>query len=146
MAPTHFALLKPILKTLGYNFEVLQDLDSKVVNEGLKYVNNDACYPSIFVVGQFMDALKSGKYDPDHITFLMSQTGGACRASNYVGFIRKALKDAGYGQIPVLALSLQGIEEHEGFKLNPTELIPLVNKIIMGLFIWRFNYEIDSKD
>ena len=133
MAPTHFALLKPILKTLGYNFEVLQDLDSKVVNEGLKYVNNDACYPSIFVVGQFMDALKSGKYDPDHITFLMSQTGGACRASNYVGFIRKALKDAGYGQIPVLALSLQGIEEHEGFKLNPTELIPLVNKIIMGL-------------
>ncbi|WP_455257812.1 acyl-CoA dehydratase activase-related protein [Peptoniphilus asaccharolyticus] len=133
MAPTHFKLLKPILKTLGYNFEVLQDLDSKVVNEGLKYVNNDACYPSIFVVGQFMDALKSGKYDTDNVTLLMSQTGGACRASNYVGFIRKALKDAGYGHIPVLALSLQGIEEHEGFKLNLGELVPLVNKVIMGM-------------
>lgn len=133
MAPTHFAILQPIMKSLGYNFEVLQDLDSKVVNEGLKYVNNDACYPSIFVVGQFMDALKSGKYDTDNLTLLMSQTGGACRASNYVGFIRKALKDAGYGHIPVLALSFQGIESHEGFKLNPSQLVPLMNKAIMGL-------------
>lgn len=133
MAPTHFELLQPIMSSLGYNFEVLQDLNSKVVNEGLKYVNNDACYPSIFVVGQFMDALKSGKYDPNNVTLLMSQTGGACRASNYVGFIRKALKDAGYGQIPVLALSFQGIEEHEGFKLNSSQIFPLLNKAIIGL-------------
>ncbi|WBW49695.1 acyl-CoA dehydratase activase-related protein [Peptoniphilus equinus] len=133
MAPTHFDILVPIMRTMGYNFEVLEDVSPKVVNEGLKYVNNDACYPSIFVVGQFMDALKSGKYDTDHITLLMSQTGGACRASNYVGFIRKALADAGFGHVPVLATSFQGIETHEGFNLTATQLIPLVKKVVMGM-------------
>lgn len=133
MAPDHFAIFEPILREEGFNVEVLQDLDSTVVNEGLKYVNNDACYPSIFVVGQFIDALKSGKYDVDNVTLMMSQTGGACRASNYVGFIRKALKDAGFGQVPVLALSFQGIEEHPGFEISKLKLIKVLNKAIIAM-------------
>lgn len=106
----------------GINVEVLKDSGHKVVNEGLKYVNNDACYPSIFVVGQFIDAVKSGEYDTDHLALLMSQTGGACRASNYVGFIRKALKDAGYGHVPVIGLSFQQIEKHSGFEFEKNNL------------------------
>ena len=133
MSPIHFDILEPIVQTLGYKFEVLQQVDSKVVNEGLKYVNNDLCYPSIFVVGQFIDAIKSGRYDTDNLTLVISQTGGACRASNYVGFIRKALKEAGYGHIPVIALSFQGIESHEGFNLGMKQLIPLLYKLIIGM-------------
>ncbi len=133
MAPIHFEILKPVMETLGYNIEVLERIDPHVVNEGLKYVNNDACYPSIFVVGQFIDAVKSGKYDTDNLTLLISQTGGACRASNYVGFIRKALKDAGYGHIPVLALSFQGIEQHPGFQLNFKNMASLMPKAVMGM-------------
>ena len=133
MAPLHFELFSSVLKGEGYNVEVLENLNSKVVNEGLKYVNNDSCYPSIFVVGQFIDALKSGKYDTDNLTLIISQTGGACRASNYVGFIRKALKDAGYGHIPVLALSFQGIEQHPGLEVNPAQLIRIGKKLIVTM-------------
>ncbi|MBP2024898.1 2-hydroxyacyl-CoA dehydratase [Peptoniphilus stercorisuis] len=133
MAPLHFELFKNVLKGEGYNIEVLENLSPKVVNEGLKYVNNDACYPSIFVVGQFIDALKSGKYDTDNLTLIISQTGGACRASNYVGFIRKALKDAGYGHVPVLALSFQGIEQHPGLEIHPAQLIRIAKKLIVTM-------------
>lgn len=133
MAPLHFKLLQPILKETGYNFQVLDTVTSQAVQEGLKYVNNDACYPSMYVVGQFMEAVKSGKYDTDHLTLLMSQTGGACRASNYVGFIRKALKEAGYGHVPVLAVSFQGIEKHEGFHLNSSNLLKLAPKAMNAL-------------
>ena len=104
-----------------------------MVDEGLQYVNNDACYPSIFVVGQFMEAVKSGRYDTDNLTLLMSQTGGACRASNYVGFIRKALKDAGYGHIPVLAASFQGIERHPGFQFTKRQLVSIGKKAVQDL-------------
>lgn len=133
MAPLHFEILEPIIREEGFNVEVLPDLGPKVVNEGLKYVNNDACYPSIFVVGQFMDAIKSGKYDTDNLTLLISQTGGACRASNYVGFIRRALEEAGYGHIPVLAVSFQGIEQHPGFKVTPKQLFRLTKRLLHGL-------------
>lgn len=133
MAPLHFELFANVLKGEGYNVEVLENLSPKVVNEGLKYVNNDACYPSIFVVGQFIDALKSGKYDADNLTLIISQTGGACRASNYVGFIRKALKDAGYGQVPVLALSFQGIEQHPGLEVNPGQIVRIGKKLIVTM-------------
>ncbi|MDO5715459.1 MAG: acyl-CoA dehydratase activase-related protein [Tissierellia bacterium] len=133
MAPLHFSIFEPILRQEGINIEVLEDMGSKVVNEGLRYVNNDACYPSIFVVGQFIDALKSGRYDTDHLTLLMSQTGGACRASNYVGFIRKALKDAGYGHVPVMGLSFQQIESHPGFQFPKTQLARIGRKLIQGL-------------
>ncbi len=133
MAPIHFKLFASILKEEGFNLELLERVDSKVVNEGLKYVNNDACYPTTFVVGQFMDAVKSGKYDTDNLTLLISQTGGACRASNYVGLIRKALKDAGYGHVPVLALSFQGIENHPGIKLPKSHIIKLFRKLIITM-------------
>ncbi|EFI41878.1 2-hydroxyacyl-CoA dehydratase [Peptoniphilus sp. oral taxon 386] len=133
MAPLHFKVFASVMQAEGYNVEVLEDLDFHVVNEGLKYVNNDACYPSIFVVGQFIDALKSGKYDTDNLTLLISQTGGACRASNYVGFIRKALHDAGYGNIPVLALSFQGIESHPGFEIGKKKGIRILQKLIVSM-------------
>ena len=133
MAPIHFELFKEVLNDMGFKTEVLEDLDTNVVNEGLKYVNNDACYPSIFVVGQFIDALKSGKYDLDNTTLLITQTGGACRASNYVGFIRKALKDSGYGNVGVLPLSFQGIETHEGFSFTKRETIHLIKNLIISM-------------
>ena len=112
---------------------MLPDLSTHVVDKGLQYVNNDACYPSIFVVGQFMEAVKSGRYDTDNLTLLMSQTGGACRASNYVGFIRKALKDAGYGHIPVLGASLQGIERHPGFQMSKAQIVRLGKKAVQNM-------------
>ena len=133
MAPLHFNLFSNILKGEGFNIEVLENLSPKVVNEGLKYVNNDACYPSIFVVGQFIDALKSGRYDNDNLTLVISQTGGACRASNYVAFIRKALKDAGYGHIPVLALSFQGIEQHDGLDISMPQIVRIGKKLIVSM-------------
>ncbi|MDO5712940.1 MAG: acyl-CoA dehydratase activase-related protein [Tissierellia bacterium] len=133
MSPIHFSLIEPILSRAGFNVKVLEKLTGKVVNEGLKYVNNDACYPSIFVVGQFIEAIKSGRYDTDNLTLIISQTGGACRASNYVAFIRKALKDAGYENIPVLALSAQGIEKHPGIDMRLPEKRKLLKEVVMGL-------------
>lgn len=133
MAPLHFSIFEPILRQEGINIEVLHDTGHKVVNEGLKYVNNDACYPSIFVVGQFIDAVKSGQYDTERLALLMSQTGGACRASNYVGFVRKALKDAGYGHVPVIGLSFQGIEEHPGFQFDKRQMVRIGRKLIQGM-------------
>ncbi|RVU53917.1 2-hydroxyacyl-CoA dehydratase [Anaerosphaera multitolerans] len=133
MAPIHFEIFASVVRSEGYNVEVLENLSPKVVNDGLKYVNNDACYPSIFVVGQFIDALKSGRYDTDNLTLIISQTGGACRASNYVGFIRKALKDAGFEHVPVLALSFQGIESHPGFEVGKVQMIRILNKMIVSL-------------
>ena len=100
----------------GYNFVVLDAVDPKAVEAGLKYVNNDACYPSLLVAGQMISALESGKYDVDKVALVITQTGGGCRATNYIGFIRRALNDAGWGQIPVLSLSAQGFEKNPGFK------------------------------
>ncbi len=133
MKEDYTILMPPILRHEGINIELLEDSGHKVVNEGLKYVNNDACYPSIFVVGQFMDAVKSGKYDTNRLALLMSQTGGACRASNYVGFIRKALKDAGYGHVPVIGLSFQGIEKHTGLEFDKKQLVRIGRKLIQGM-------------
>lgn len=118
MAPIHFKLLESVLGDCGYNLKVLEEVREGAVNEGLKYVNNDACYPSIVVVGQFIEALKSGKYDVDNTSLLISQTGGVCRASNYVGFLRKALRESGFPQVPVISVSTQGIERNPGFKFT----------------------------
>ncbi|MDD7347769.1 MAG: acyl-CoA dehydratase activase-related protein [Clostridiales bacterium] len=133
MAPIHFSLISSLVQDLGFNLEILKDLGPDVINMGLKYVNNDACYPSMFVVGQFLEAVKSGKYDTDNLSLVISQTGGACRASNYVGLIRKALADAGYGHVPVIALSFQGIEKHPGVKISRGKLIELVKRLIISL-------------
>ena len=118
MSPIHFEILEPAFNACGYNFVVLDNDNKHSVDVGLKYVNNDACYPSLLVVGQIMEALLSGKYDLDKTAIIMTQTGGGCRATNYVGFIRRALKKAGMEQIPVISLNLGGIETNPGFHLN----------------------------
>ena len=119
MSPIHFRLLQPAFNACGYNLEVLPNDNKEAVDVGLKYVNNDACYPSLMVVGQIMQALLSGKYDLNRVAVIMSQTGGGCRASNYIGFIRRALEKADMGQIPVISVNLSGLEENPGFKITP---------------------------
>ena len=123
MSPIHFDVLEPALRACGYNLEVLQNDNRHCVDTGLKYVNNDACYPSLLVVGQLMDALLSGKYDLHKTALIITQTGGGCRATNYIGFIRRALKKAGMEYIPVISLNLAGTESNPGFKLNAELLI-----------------------
>ena len=119
MSPIHFSLLQPAFNACGYNLEVLPNDKKEAGGVGLKYVNNDACYPSLMVVGQIMQALLSGKYDLNRVAVIMSQTGGGCRASNYIGFIRRALEKADMGQIPVISVNLSGLEENPGFKITP---------------------------
>ena len=140
MSPIHFDLLQPAVNSCGYNVVVLPNDNRRAVDYGLKYVNNDACYPSLFVVGQIMEALDSGKYDPDHTAVIMSQTGGGCRASNYVGFIRRALKKAGLGQIPVISANLSGLEENPGFKVNLKLLSRAAYAVVFGDVLMRCIY------
>ena len=123
MSPIHFDILEPAFNACGYHFEVLNNDNKHSVDVGLKYVNNDACYPSLLVVGQIMQALLTGKYDLNKTAIIMTQTGGGCRATNYVGFIRRALKKAGMEQIPVISLNLAGIESNPGFHLNAELLL-----------------------
>ena len=141
MAREHFRILGPVFHHYGMNVEFLDTVNDKVLDQGLKYVNNDSCYPSITVVGQFMEAVNSGRYDTDKLAIVMTQTGGACRASNYVGYIRKGLRDAGYPDIPVIALSAQGIETNAGFDLKKPSTIPFLKRgfraIIFGDLINR---------
>ncbi len=131
MAPIHFEFFEPIMQSEGYNVKLLKNCTQKTIEMGLKYVNNDACYPSIIVVGQFLEALTSGEYDPQRTALIITQTGGGCRATNYIGFIRKALKDAGFAQIPVISFNVGGLESNPGFKLS----ISLVNKLIKGVVL-----------
>ena len=116
MSPIHFQFLTDAMQANGYNLEVLPQVDAESVEEGLKYVHNDACYPCILTTGQLIAALKSGRYDLNNVSLLMTQTGGQCRATNYVSFIRKGLKDAGLGHIPVIAISAQMLEKHPGME------------------------------
>ena len=131
MSPIHFELLEPAFQTAGYNL-VVPDVDSRTcVDVGLKYVNNDACYPSLIVVGQLMAAVMSGGYDMSRTAVLISQTGGGCRACNYIGFIRRALEKAGYPDVPVISINLSGLEKNPGFKLT----LPLIQH---GLYAFEF--------
>ena len=132
MSPIHFDLLGPALSSCGYNFEVLENDNKSAVNVGLKYVNNDACYPSLMVVGQIMDAVLSGKYDLSRTAIIITQTGGGCRASNYIGFIRRALTKAGLEYIPVISLSAQGIETNSGFKYDLPMLKKAMQAVVYG--------------
>ena len=118
MSPVHFQFLEVAFRSSDYDLVILPRVDKDAVEEGLKYVNNDACYPCIITTGQLMQALKSGRYDLDNVSILMSQTGGPCRATNYIALIRKALKDAHMEQVPVIGLSVQGIEKHPGFSIG----------------------------
>ena len=131
MSPIHFRLIQKAFNCSGYKFEVLDAVDPKAVETGLKFVNNDACYPSILVAGQMIAALESGKYDLNNTSLIISQTGGGCRATNYIGFIRRALNDAGWGNIPVLSLSAQGFEKNPGFKIT----IPLLHRALMAVMV-----------
>ena len=115
MSPIHFRILERAFRLSGFNLEILPEVDRKAVDVGLTYVNNDACYPSILVVGQMMSALRSGRYDPSRTALLISQTGGGCRATNYIAFIRKALADAGMGHVPVISVNALGLEKNPGF-------------------------------
>ncbi len=140
MSPIHFDMLSQAFKTCGYNVEVMDSENRHSVDVGLKYVNNDACYPSLIVVGQFMEALLSGKYDLDKTAIIITQTGGGCRASNYAAFLRRALEKAGMSQIPVIALSAQGIEKNSGFKITPKLAIKAIQAVIYGDLFMRVLY------
>ena len=139
MSPIHFELMQSAFNASGYNFEILDNDNRNAIDAGLKYVNNDACYPSIIVVGQMMDALLSGKYDLNKTALLITQTGGGCRASNYIGFIRRALKKAGMEQIPVISLSL-GLEKNSGFKISLSLLRKSLYACVIGDVFMRVLY------
>ncbi len=141
MSPIHFELLEPVLNHMGYHFEVLGKTDNKSsVDIGLKYVNNDACYPSLIVVGQIMEAVLSGKYDLSKTAIVISQTGGGCRASNYIGFIRRALEKAGHPEIPVISLNLNKLESNPGFSYTAPMLIKAVQAMVYGDIFMRVLY------
>ena len=140
MSPIHFQFIETAARTAGYNAVVLPAVDKQAVDVGLKVVNNDACYPSILVVGQLINALESGKYDLNNVSLMISQTGGGCRATNYIGFIRKALKDSGYGNIPVISFNVVGLEKQPGFKITPSFANRLVMSIVIGDTLMRATY------
>ena len=142
MSPIHFSLVESVIRSGGYKFDILEHASRENVETGLKYVNNDACYPAIMVIGQLVDAILDGKYDPEHTALAITQTGGMCRATNYFGLIRKALIDAGYPQIPVIAISTQGIEDNPGFKATPALLHRVIKALIIGDLLMKCLYRV----
>ena len=140
MSPIHFSMLEAALRHLHINIVMLPDANKEMINTGLKYVNNDACYPSLIVVGQIMSAINSGKYDVNKLAIVITQTGGGCRATNYVGFIRRALIKSGYGQIPVIGISAQGLEHNSGIKYNLKAIVCAMHAIIYGDVFMRVLY------
>ena len=131
MLPWHFDLLVHVMQRSGYRVEVLHNEGRAVIDEGLKHVHNDTCFPALCVIGQYLDALKSGKYDPDRTAVLITQSGGGCRASNYIPLIRKAMA-AEFPQVPVLSLNFSGLEKGNGLQLTLTDLIKLAYAIFYG--------------
>ncbi len=129
MLDIHFRLLRNVFASYGYDMELLTNTDQSVIDEGLKYVHNDTCYPALLTIGQIISALKSGKYDLDRTAVIMSQTGGGCRASNYIHLLRKALKNAGMGHIPVISVNLAGLEKNGGFKIT----LPILRKALAAV-------------
>lgn len=140
MAPIHFDLAKEAFLESGYRVVVMPAIDRECIDIGLKYVNNDACYPALIVVGQMLKALQSGDYDLDNTSVLISQTGGGCRATNYIGFIRRALKKAGYGHIPVISVSASGLEKNPGFKYSIKFIKGLIQAVLYGDLFMRVVY------
>ena len=130
MLPMHFKILEQILNTCGYKCELLENADRAVIEAGLKYVHNDTCYPALLIIGQFISALQSGKYDVNKTALLLTQTGGGCRASNYIPLLRKALAKAGFPQIPVISLNIAGLEKNPGFKLT----VGLLKRILYAVY------------
>ena len=132
MLPMHFKLIKALLETYGYHMEILDTDGPEIAEIGLKYVHNDTCYPALLVIGQLMQALQSGKYDPNKTAMIQFQTGGGCRASNYISLLRKALQKAGYGHVPVIAFGIAGLEKHPGFQLSLSCWHALIYAVLLG--------------
>ena len=132
MLPVHFKLILQVMRNYGYRIELLESNSREIPEIGLKYVHNDTCYPAILVIGQFLEAIQSGKYDPHKVALILFQTGGGCRASNYISLLRKALKKAGYDYIPVISFSLAGIEDHPGFRLTLPILYRMFCCVVYG--------------
>ncbi len=130
MLPIHFKLISNVLVSYGYKVDFLEDVDGNIKESGLRYVHNDTCYPALLVIGQLINAVESGRYDKDKVALLITQTGGGCRASNYIYLLRKALKKAGYGHIPVISLNFNMIEKHPGFSLT----VPMLYRMLYCAF------------
>ncbi|MCH5324381.1 MAG: 2-hydroxyacyl-CoA dehydratase [Eubacterium sp.] len=142
MSPVHFELLEAAFRYCGYNIVIQKDYSKQVVDEGLKYVNNDACYPAIITIGQLLHALNSGEYDKDNVSVLITQTGGACRATNYVGMLKKALKDAGLDNIPLISLNVVGMEKNPGFSISVSMMLRAFMALIYGDVLCRCLYKV----
>ncbi len=140
MSPIHFELLLPAFRSAGYHLVIPEVSSQEAINSGLRYVNNDACYPSLIVVGQLMHAIESGDYDLDKTAVIISQTGGGCRASNYIGFYRRALEKAGYPQIPVISINMVGLEKNPGFTFTPKLLQRGLYAVVFGDIFMRCVY------
>lgn len=132
MLPRHFKMIAGLMNVYGYKVELLENVGREVIDCGLKYVHNDTCYPALLVIGQFIDALNSGKYDVNKTALLFTQTGGGCRASNYIALLRKALVKAGYPQIPVISLNFNGLEKNSGFQLTLPMMIRMMYAVLYG--------------
>ena len=143
MLPNHFKLIISVFRTYGYHMELVEDDGPEIAEAGLKYTHNDACYPAILVVGQFMHALESGKYDPNKTAVIMFQTGGGCRASNYISLIRKALERGGMAQVPVISFSFAGLEKHPGFKLTLPILHGLLYAVLYGDLLMALKHQVE---
>ena len=151
MLPNHFKIMTGILRSFGYNAVLLENYDSSVIEYGLKYVHNDTCYPALLVIGQMLSAIESGKYDTNKLALLITQTGGGCRASNYIFLLRKALKKAGYGHIPVISLNFAGLEKGSAFKVTVPLAIRLLYAAMLGDLIMLLKnqclpYELNAGD
>ena len=129
MAKIHFSLIRNVFTQYGYKNVLLEDDGPEIAQVGLKYVHNDTCYPALLVIGQFIHALQSGKYDVNKTALMITQTGGGCRASNYIHLLRKALKKAGFENVPVISLNVSGLEKNSGFSLT----VPMIRKALAGL-------------
>ena len=143
MLPMHFKIIAQIFTTYGYKAELLENVGQNVVDSGLKYVHNDTCYPALLVIGQFIDALDSGKYDTHKVALLLSQTGGGCRASNYIHLLRKAMEKAGYPQVPVISLNISGLEKGSSFKLTLPMLVKMLCALCYGDLITLLKHQIE---
>lgn len=151
MLPIQFKLLIAIMKNYGYHMELLQTTGANIVEQGLRNVHNDTCYPALLVIGQLIDAIESGKYDKSKIALMISQTGGGCRASNYIHLLRKAMHKAGYGDIPVISLNFSGLEENPGFQITGKMLVQISYGLLLGdLIMQLYNqcraYEVNQGD
>ena len=151
MLPIHFGIIKEVLRQYGYKLDFYEGTTEQMLKEGLKSVHNDLCYPAVIVIGQLMAALKSGEFDPDKTALMITQTGGGCRASNYIHLLRKALKKGGYEQVPVISVNASGLERHPGFKLTPALLGKCLIAMWYGdLIMWVSNqckpYELNKGD